>query len=198
MSTVSVPSAGLEEVVVLLAAASRDLRELRSDFNRLQSEFNDLKAEVAAGRQSEFEFVPSAREEPSSPVVSAGDLASSSLAAATTLLAGPVRGPAVPPERLAIARGVGQWLRRNLEGGVRGLSGREKIPLQSRVYIVIRDFDLNVFNPPKIFFAWHLAKPLCYRGGSAGDSIFIGLPSKKEAFEALLSGHFLVPEELRQ
>ena len=84
-------------------------------------------------------------------------------------------------ERRQVAIGVGAFLRRSLEGGHRGESGRERIKLQSRVYILVRDLQGQVYDPVRVFRSFSALKPLVKEGGQCGDSIFIGLPTVWEA-----------------
>lgn len=100
----------------------------------------------------------------------------------------------IPPERLEIARCIGLWLKRSLADQHRGQSGREKINLQSRVYLVARDINRVCFNPPKVFFTWCEAKPLCKSSLGPGDAVFIGLPSKTEA--VTVPRHAFVQDDL--
>ena len=93
-------------------------------------------------------------------------------------------GPYSWPRREEVAREIGAFLRRSLNGENRGSSGRDKVSLQNRVYIVVRDIDGRVYDPIRLETKFHVVKGLCHRAGSFGDSIFIGLPSHREAFIA--------------
>eukprot|EP00435_Cladocopium_sp_Y103_P045962 s453_g13.t1 len=80
--------------------------------------------------------------------------------------------------RDSVAREIGAFLKRCLEGGHRGESGRDRIKgLQSRIYIVVRDYDRRVYNPPLLLKTFTEVKNYCKRDGSCGDSIFIGVLS---------------------
>ena len=107
-------------------------------------------------------------------------------------------GYCVGTERERIAREIGLWLRRALEGRPRGPSGRDRIQLASRFYLVCRDIQGRVHNPPLLFTSWKLAKEVCCRQGEPGDAVFIGLPSKSEIEIALQSAALEVPAALRQ
>lgn len=91
--------------------------------------------------------------------------------------------------REEVARQIGGFLRRSLDGQHRGPSGREQLrQLASRVYLVVRDFEGNVFDRPvRLFNRFQPVKQLCYKKGTWGDSIFIGLPSQREAYLAVVS-----------
>ena len=108
----------------------------------------------------------------------------------TTTSGGPVAATAggLPlswPEREEIAEGIGHWIRRCLEGGHRGTSGRDRNPLQSRLWLVVRSIEGEDFNPPLAFKNWTSAKALVKRGAETGGSIFVGLPSEREAIRVV-------------
>ena len=67
-------------------------------------------------------------------------------------------GYCVGSDREQLAREIGRWLRRALEGRPRGPSGRDQIKLASRFYVVCRDIDGVVHNPPLLFETWRAAK----------------------------------------
>lgn len=88
--------------------------------------------------------------------------------------------------REEIADLIGGFLARSLAGENRGASGRHLNPLQSRLWIVIRDFSGQIYSPARIFRSWssakHLVKP---NGVDCGDSVFVGLPSERECRRVL-------------
>ena len=48
--------------------------------------------------------------------------------------------------------------------------------------MVIRDYDgLTTEHPVRVFSRFSAVKACCFRGGSCGDSVFVGLPSQREA-----------------
>ena len=88
--------------------------------------------------------------------------------------------------REEIADQVGAFLARCVAGTNRGSSGRDLLPLQSRLWIVVRDFAGQIYSPPRIFRSWSSTKLLVKpRGGDPGDSVFVGLPSERECRRAL-------------
>lgn len=109
--------------------------------------------------------------------------------------AGPVQAPVSPQvrdpisweDRDRIARGIGAWIRRCLDGAPRQSSGRDRIPLQSRYWVVVKSITGETFNPPLVFNCWYRAKDLVKRGSQTGDSIFFGVPSQREASTAILA-----------
>ena len=84
-------------------------------------------------------------------------------------------------EREAICDEIGEWFLRCLRGLHRGSSGRDRIPLSSRVWIVARDFDGFVYKPCQIYHSFSECKHLVKRGSECGESVFIGVPSEREA-----------------
>ena len=90
-------------------------------------------------------------------------------------------------QRNEIARKVGEWSGRCLAGLHRGSSCRDQNPVASRYWIVARDYEGIIYDPPLVFRAFSGAKALCKRGASAGDSVFVGLPSEREVELAVRS-----------
>ena len=82
------------------------------------------------------------------------------------------------PEREEVARGIGRFFVRALEGGHCGNSGRDRIALPSRLYVVIRNrAGLVTTNPVRVIYRFSEVKLLCAQEGDFGDSIFCGFPS---------------------
>eukprot|EP00435_Cladocopium_sp_Y103_P012467 s3412_g3.t1 len=147
---------------------------LLSRVNEQAAELATLRLRVAAlerARDSDFEVISAAPSEPPPAP------------AATTPLV--LSSSGISEERREVARGIGRWLKRCVEGELRGPSGRDQINLPSKLYLVVRDIHQKSYNPPLIFFTWAEAKALCVLRGQPSDSIFrfIGLPSKEEARE---------------
>ncbi len=94
---------------------------------------------------------------------------------------GTVPDPQSWPDRERICEQIGVWLARGLVGDHRGASGRDRLHLSSRVWIVARDFVGQDYNPIVVCNSFHACKILVKRGESCGESLFIGLPSKREA-----------------
>ena len=155
------------------------LRELASLVSQLSIEIEALRGRVAELESSlevdTFQVIP--ESENSTPETATG-------------------GYRVGDRREAIARNIGLWLHRALDGENRGNSGRSEIGLASRIYLVCRDFEGRVHNPPLVFSSWQPAKIHCIRQGDPGDSVFIGLPSKAEALIAVQSARLDIPASL--
>ena len=98
--------------------------------------------------------------------------------------------------RERIARQIGLFLRGALAGEIYGTSGRERIPLKSRLWIVARDHNGVCFNPCRVFRRWEAARVLVKRGDNLGRSVLVGLPSEREAKVAVSSAGLDWPVEL--
>lgn len=83
--------------------------------------------------------------------------------------------------RVKLAKQLGTWLRKGVDRENRGASGRELLDLQSRIYIVLCDFNGELLSHPKVFKNFASVTNVCKRGNSFGDSNFIGVPSEWEA-----------------
>lgn len=84
-------------------------------------------------------------------------------------------------EREAICEEIAAWVRRSLNDRHRGPSGRDRISLASRVWLVFRDFNDVVYNPVKVCRTFAACRILVKKEDSVGDSVFVGLPSDREA-----------------
>ena len=127
---------------------------------------------------------------PTTPAASAAPLTPSSTTSATG-------AQTVPSwiEREAIADQIGQFVLRSLSGDNRGSSGRDLVPLASKIWLVIQDIEGNRYNPVRVFRQWTPAKALVKRqNGEVGDSIFVGLPSEREARRVVHSATLLWPD----
>lgn len=154
-----------------------ELRRLQLRVDRQEDQLLELSREVEESREISL----SAVEEPSIASIPSG---SGSYSVVTPSPSPPPAG--VPPSwafRESVAREIGEFLRRSLDGLHRGRSGRDRLnPLQSRIYIVLRDANGFVTeHPARIIYKFSEVKALCFRSGSPGDSVFIGLPSQREA-----------------
>lgn len=145
---------------------------LQASFEALQLQVESLRAEVST-LQERLSTVESR--------TFAEDFVVVSEVATPGTAAGSEAGYRVGSQREAIAAEVGQWIRRALNGQRRGLSGREKISQGSRYYLVFKDFDCGVHNPPILFTSWSNCKTRVTRSGQSGDSVYVGLPTQEEA-----------------
>ena len=163
------------------SVSKAEFQALLATVEGLQSRVKELERQLLASQAStpsEFELVTS---EPAPSAVSVAEAAS-----------------ALAPERLEAAKQIGAWVKRCLRGEPRGLSGREKIGVASRFYIVVRGFDLTTYNPPKVFSSWGEAKSLTHRLGQPGDSVFVGVPTRAEVRAVCAAAGIEVPTAFRQ
>ena len=85
-------------------------------------------------------------------------------------------------QREAICDQISTFVVRALAGQQHGSSGRDQINLASRVWLVFRDYDGNSFNPVRVYRLFGRCSALVKRGPhDLGQSVFIGLPSDREA-----------------
>ncbi|CAE7868529.1 ANK3 [Symbiodinium sp. KB8] len=103
----------------------------------------------------------------------------------------PTGSSAAPSEglRQQVADEIGAYIRRCLSGNNRGSSGREKVNLANRIYVVARDSHDKVYDPVRVFNSWRDTQPLVTVGPGPGrqfgDSVFVGFPSQWEAKRAV-------------
>ena len=99
--------------------------------------------------------------------------------------------------RLQVAEGVGRFLARALAGQARGTSGRDRLSLASRLYIVCRNARGETYSVPLVLNSFARVKELCFvggRGSDPGESIFVGLPSQAEVRFALSAAGLPCPD----
>ena len=164
-----------------MSARESDLDILRAELLELRSEVLRLRARVALLEGDRFELVDSPLPSAASRPQPCG-------------LEQPPTG--ADPTREEVCESVGLFLRRCLNGEHRGASGRDRLPLASRLWIVVRSFDGVVYNPPRIFSRFGSCKPRVKRGSDTGDSIFVGLPAHKDVVLCLRAGSFGEPQEV--
>lgn len=161
----------------------------RGEFETLLTAVQDLQVRVTEVAAAVARLSPAASTAGEFEVVDPTPAVASSVAQAAAELSA---------DRLLVAQQIGAWIRRCLSGEARGLSGREKLNLQSRFYIVVRGFDLVVHDPPLVFPSWSGAKAACYSHGQPGDSIFVGVPSKAEVRAVLVAAGLSLPADYRR
>lgn len=83
--------------------------------------------------------------------------------------------------RIALAKEIGDFVVRALEGHHRGSSGRSRLNLASRLYVIFADFAGVRFTPPRVVKTFAEAAAICKRGSSCGGAIFVGFASQWEA-----------------
>jgi hypothetical protein len=169
-----------------IAELRRELGDLHAEVARQAARIVQLEAEVGVAGE-EFELVlPEPAAEARSTAASSAGTAPSPAAARGAEVAPPAPAGAVSEEeRRVVAQEVGRFLRAQLDGRLSGPSGRDKVALPNRVYIVCRDIEGRLYDPPLILDRFYEVRNLCKRGASFGNSIFVGLPSRWEARAAV-------------
>eukprot|EP00435_Cladocopium_sp_Y103_P014703 s4063_g3.t1 len=139
-------------ILIGLSACMSSVPVSRAEFDKLVAEVQTLTALVQrlTIQGGPKENSPSGVSSASFEVISGGaSTVGDSVAVAASDLSS---------DRIAAANCIGAWVKRCFAGQLRGLSGREKISLASRYYLVFRSVDLEVFNPPLVFTSWRDAK----------------------------------------
>lgn len=174
----------LEDVLDLVERLRDRVERLEVENGRLERRVVELESASSCGRSS-FELI--------TPV------SSSSKAGSTLAVAAPTTCSAdLPAERVRAAQSIGAWLKRSLSGLARGNSGRDKVDLPSKLYLVAKDIFGNTFDPPQVYFSWHQAKARVSKGNNFGDSVFVGFPTIAEARIALGAAGLKIPADLSQ
>ena len=99
--------------------------------------------------------------------------------------------------RRQLAVEIGQFLRRALNGEHRGSSGRDRLKLANRCYLILADFRGRRLPKPICSDSFQDVRNLCKIGADVGGSIFCGFATKWEAKVACLEAGVALPESLR-
>ena len=161
-------------------ALRAEIDSLRGIIEALRIEVRELGERVSEleGGESQFLFSP-----PRAPsTVAASAKAASTPTGHYSLVSGSpsTRGIISVEDTEALAREIGDFIRRALEGNFRGTSGRDRLRLASKLYLVFADFFGNRLSPPRVIKSFSEVSTLCKRGPDAGQSVFIGVASQWE------------------
>ena len=180
------------------AELTQEIARLSEEVAGIQLRLAQLTAQVVA--LDDFELVDSASvSEP--PRVNPA-------AKASSFSGGSYHRPAVSSvqsfahteiEREEAARQTGLFFLRCTRGEPRGDSGRSRIRLTNKVYVVVKDrFGSLYTEPVRVFRDFASVKPLVRdpRTGSLGDSIFAGFHEEWEAQLAVQASGFGWPHPL--
>ena len=200
-----------------IAALELEVSELKEEVGSLCSEVHRLRRCIASlradrgGSLSSYSAPVSSglREESedtyslvSESLVREAEVARRPTPAPSSNVGHPVRQGALQlswKEREDIADEVGRFLARSISGLHRGPSGRDKNPIASRLWIVVRDFSGQIYTPVRVFRTWSSCKLLCKPGGNdPGDSVFIGFPSEREGRRAIATAGLVWPDVVEQ
>ena len=164
-----------------LAALENEVSFLRQEVVRLSGELVLLRRSSA----DQSEHQSSAASVLDSPLRAPGSSSGYTLLTEQVSNSSQLGSTGVVPqpwsERESICRQIGTWLARAIGGDHRGASGRDRLRLSSRVWIVARDFEGQDCNPVVVCNTFHACRHLVKRGQDCGESLFLGLPSKREA-----------------
>ena len=170
-----------------LSLLRRELQALRGEVHALRERVEAQEDQIAGLlAEREYEVV----EPPSTPSpLPAAGRPSSSTSSAT--------GPPGWEERLALARATGEYLRDALTGVITDKPSKGRHSLPNRVYVLIRDVNGTEYtHPVRVFRAFKDLEPLVKKQGSFKDSVFVGLPSQREAQAAVGQAGFAWPSSL--
>ena len=171
-----------------LVLLRRELQALRAEVHALRERVEtqeDLITGLLAEREFEVVEAPSSSVPPRASVA-----ASSSTSSAAS-------GPLNWEQRLALAGDTGDYLRNALTGTITDKPAKGRHSLPNRVYILVRDVNGTEYtNPVRVFRAFKDLEPLVKKQGSFKDSVFVGLPSQREAQAAVGQAEFVWPATL--
>lgn len=159
---------------------TREVAALRSELEALKFRVQEIEERLSALESERI-----------SPAVSAGSEGFSvvtSVASQSTYITAEDT-----EERLELAKECGRFLKRAYTGVHRGSSGRDRLRLASKLYVVLADFSGKKFEQPRVFDKFSEVRDLCKRGADAGSSIFIGFASQWEAKLAVKEAGFEWP-----
>ena len=196
------------------------VNELAEEVRYLRGEVSRLRREVSGGghRRSVDRSEEDSRSVLSQGGRSAGDRSGYSGSQTSYSLVGHVSEAAPPSpapvrsscssvtteggltwsEREDICRGIGQFVTKALGGRFHGASGRDQINLPSRIWLLFRDYEGVVYSPVRVFRQFAGCRHLVKRGGSdLGTSVFVGLPSEREARVVVASAGCIWPNTIQ-
>ena len=171
-----------------LALLRRELQALRGEVHALRERV-EAQEDLISGLLAEREFQVVEPPSISSPARAVAGPSSST----SSLAAGPLNWD----QRLALARETGDYLRNALTGVVTDKPSKGRHSLPNRVYLLVRDVNGTEYtNPVRVFRAFKDLEPLVKKQGSFKDSVFVGLPSQREAQAAVGQAEFVWPATL--
>ena len=174
--------------------SDRELQELKKELRLLRDQVASLQLRVSELEGFEVVSYPSGYPSQAASPTGFDPAEASSASRSTAATSEEASGNQSWEFRLEVAREIGAFLKRAVEGRALGSSGRHKLSLKSRLYIIVKDRSGILYtNPVKIERTWRSARALVEKEGSFGDSIFVGLPSEREAKEAVLEAGFHWP-----
>ena len=187
-----------------------ELQSLRRDLSELSARVLALENQVTSTTEARFTTPPASplvinytglsSPIPQSPYPETGSAAAELPSFPTSSVATPATGASggtnlTEAERVQLARDAGGFLRLCLTGEQRGTSGRDRLRLSSKVYVLFRDIQGTLHNPVLVFHSFASIRPRVKRGENLGQSIFIGWPTTWEARHCTLAAGFNWPAD---
>ena len=185
-----------------------DLRNLEAAFARLSIRLEAAEERIAALEEGQG-WEPSSRA-PSTSGYSVVTSAPPRQSTATSSIARPPAQeyplPASAPqqapqasrlserEREELADQIGDWLRRELDGRGGGVSGRDRLELRSRLYVLAADHRGTRFNPVRVYSRLADLRTHFLDRQNPGQAIFIGFASSWEARRAVAKAGLSWPD----
>ena len=165
-----------------IAELEETVDTLRAEIEILRAEVNRLHRRVARSELGESHSQASVESSVAPVSLAAGnDSASGYTWVASQAAPAPLPAVLSWEQREQICDRIGAWIRRGLDGLHRGASGRDLIPLASRIWIVAQDYEGIPFTTLQVYRTFTACRPIVKRGSGCGNSIFVGLPSEREA-----------------
>ena len=178
----------LEELVLALQSRVSQLEALLTPRSRSAS--FELVTQTPAPRAYPRTSTPD-RQPPRTPlVVSPSGLEPTPVTSATGASASAQDSA---EQRAAACREIGLFLRRAVSGQHRGASGRDRLNQQSRLWLVVRDFRGELKDPVVVCNRFSQCAQLCKQGSDCGDSVFVGLPARRDVIAVCAAGGFQLP-----
>ena len=168
---------------------SRELRLVKAEIEVVRAELEALQVKLN-NLEEQVEEIGRAEEESQERVPLAGSaLGRSTLpseaASWSAVSEGSSTAGAVEPEdrqgRERLAAEIGRWIRRALGGDFRGTSGRDRLRLQNRLYLIFSNFEGIALVPPLYVDRFSEVRRICKRGSDCGRAVFVGVAAQWEA-----------------
>ena len=172
---------------------SRDTRRLRIEIEEIRNTVHTLLERLAVLEDEVGEVEQASREEQRSRVASS----SASFSRISSVSSAVPVEPSDHLGRQALAQQIGQFIRRALAGEPLGSSGRDRLSLQNRCYLIFAEYEGNQLQPPVFTKQFAEVKGRCKRGSDCGRSIFIGLATAWEAVVVVEEAGCDLPASLR-
>ena len=184
-----------------------DLRNLEAAFARLsirlelaEERISALEEEQGQGRLSGAESASSFSVVPATPPSRSSVRPQNTRPPVQEYPLQATAQPQVSPSRLSdrerqeLADEIGDWLRRELDGRGGGLSGRDRLDLRSRIYVLVQDHRGVRFDPVRVFSRLSDLRAHFARRGDPGQAIFIGFATNWEARRAVARANLSWPD----